>query len=112
MSIISKGTKDGKPRCEAMTAAGERCRLHGALSEDGKWVCNRHRKNAYRNRSQKARALVVEKESIYIATYSNGLDLRRKDTPAASRLAAYELARKRAPSGFKLTALRLKKGSK
>ena len=109
--IISKGTKDRKPRCEATTHAGEQCRLHGALSENGKWVCGRHRKGANNKlRSMKSRPLVIPKELIYIATYSNGIDIRRKDIPAASRSVAYELARNRAPSRFKLTALRMKKG--
>ena len=42
----------------------------------------------------------------YVATYSNGFGLQRREIDAPSRLAAYAIARVRPPEGCELTQLR------
>jgi len=44
--------------------------------------------------------------ALYVATYSNGFGLQRKEIHAPTRLAAYAIAQVRPPEGCELTQLR------
>ncbi len=107
MTVLTKGEKARQPRCEHMTVRGERCRLHSLVIEDGKHACVHHRHGS-RKKSKKSRPLVIPKEAIYIATYSDGQTVQRKDLPAVSRDEAYRVAMRRAPRNSKLIHLRIK----
>lgn len=52
----------------------------------------------------------VDPLPVYIATYSDGFGLKRKEITAPNRFAAYAKARVYGPSGHTLTNLRKKKG--
>lgn len=46
----------------------------------------------------------------YVATYSDGFNLRRREIKALTRLAAYAKAKVYGPKGFDLTHLRKQRG--
>lgn len=46
-----------------------------------------------------------EPQALYVATYTDGFNLRRRDITAPTRLAAYAIARVRPPEGCTLTHL-------
>ena len=47
----------------------------------------------------------------FVATYSNGFGLHRREITAPSRLAAYAIATTRPPDGYTLTQLRKQRGT-
>lgn len=51
----------------------------------------------------------LEQPITYVATYSDGFGLKRKEIEAPTRLSAYAIATGRPPLGFTLTSLRKKK---
>lgn len=53
----------------------------------------------------------VSRPPVFVATYSDGFGLKRKEIEAPTRLAAYAIATGRPPLGHTLTQLRKKKGS-
>lgn len=55
------------------------------------------------------KAPYIDHPPIYVATYSDGFNLRRKEIHAPTRLAAYAIATGRPPLGCTLTQLRKKK---
>lgn len=52
----------------------------------------------------------AEPQPVFIATYSNGFGLTRREITAPTRFNAYDKARVHAPDGHTLTHLRQKKG--
>ena len=55
------------------------------------------------------RAPDIEQPPVFIATYSDGFGIKRREITAPDRLAAYAIATRRLPSGAALTGLRKKK---
>ncbi len=106
MVCLTKGHKDTQPRCEHVTQRGERCRMNGTLIENGKHSCVHHRLGG-RIRSTKSQ-VAPPQEQLFIATYSDGMDLKRKEVFAQTREQAYRFALERAPAKHKLTGLRVK----
>lgn len=53
----------------------------------------------------------AEPAPVYIATYSNGFGLQRREITAPNRFSAYAKAKVYKPEGHTLTNLRMKKGS-
>lgn len=51
----------------------------------------------------------IEKPASYVATYSDGFKLERKEIEAPNRMVAYAIASMRPPLGCALTKLRKKK---
>lgn len=51
----------------------------------------------------------LEQPPVFVATYSSGFGLTRKEISAPNRLAAYAIASMRPPEGHTLTQLRKKK---
>lgn len=51
----------------------------------------------------------IEQIPVFVATYSSGFGLKRKEISAPHRLAAYAIASMRPPEGHTLTNLRKKK---
>ncbi len=51
----------------------------------------------------------VEQPPVFVATYSDGFNLKRKEIHAPTRMAAYAIAVVRPPLGCTLTQLRKKK---
>ena len=102
-----RGAPHHAPRCDALTQAGERCSLHGKYQENGRTLCVHHRLGGVRLRSMKSQT--APKETKFIATYTDGRDLRRSDVVAVDRQSAYQLALDRTPRKYKLFNLRQKK---
>ena len=50
-----------------------------------------------------------EPQALYVATYTDGFNLRRREIAAPTRLAAYAIARVRPPEGCTLSHLRKKR---
>lgn len=55
------------------------------------------------------RAPDIEQPPVFIATYSDGFGIKRREITAPDRLAAYAIATRRPPGGATLTGLRKKK---
>ncbi len=55
------------------------------------------------------RATDIEQPPVFIATYSDGFGIKRREITAPDRLAAYAIATRRPPGGATLTGLRKKK---
>lgn len=55
------------------------------------------------------KAPYIDHPPTYVATYSDGFNLRRKEIHAPTRMAAYAIATGRPPAGCTLTQLRKKK---
>lgn len=51
----------------------------------------------------------IEQPPVFVATYSDGFNLKRKEIHAPNRMAAYAIATRRPPEGSTLTQLRKKK---
>lgn len=51
----------------------------------------------------------AEQAPVFVATYSDGFNLKRKEIHAPTRMVAYAIANGRPPSGCTLTQLRKKK---
>lgn len=51
----------------------------------------------------------IEQTPVFVATYSDGFSLKRKEIHAPTRMAAYAIATRRPPLGCTLTQLRKKK---
>ena len=51
----------------------------------------------------------IEQPPVFVATYSDGFNLKRKEIHAPTRMAAYAIATRRPPEGATLTNLRKKK---
>ncbi len=111
MAVFSeRGAQHHLPRCDALTQAGLRCQLRGKFQDNGRTLCVHHRLGGTRLRSIKTQE--VPKEVRFIATYTNGIDLRRGDVVAVDRESAYQIALDRTPHKFKLFNLRQKKEEK
>ena len=108
--IFEKGHAASLPQCDAVTKRGERCKLHGSHQQNGRTLCVHHRLGGVRLRSLKSH--IAPKELKFIATYTDGMDLRRADVAAVDRQSAYQLALERTPHKFKLFNLRQKKETK
>ena len=54
-------------------------------------------------------APAIEQPPVFIATYSDGFGIKRREITAPDRLAAYAIATRRPPGGATLTGLRKKK---
>lgn len=54
-------------------------------------------------------APVVDRPPVFVATYSSGFGLVRREIEAPNRLTAYAIATRRPPDGHELTGLRKKK---
>ena len=102
-----RGAPHHAPRCDAIASNGQRCRLHGKFQDKGRTLCVHHRLGGIRLRSQKSQ--VPPKEIRFIASYSDGKDIRRADVVARNRDEAYQLAINRTPHTFRLFNLRQKK---
>lgn len=51
----------------------------------------------------------VERQPVFVATYSDGFGLKRKEIEAPNRFTAYAIATRRPPAGHELTGLHKKK---
>lgn len=107
MAVFTKGVKTPQPRCDAINNRGERCKLHGTFHDNGRTLCVHHRLGGTKLRSLKRQD--VPTEIRFIATYTNGMDLQRKDVIAATREDGYRLALERTPNKFRLMNFRKKK---
>lgn len=54
----------------------------------------------------------IEQPPVFVATYSDGFNLKRKDIHAPNRMVAYSIAVVRPPLGCTLTQLRKKKSAR
>lgn len=61
------------------------------------------------NLTGKLSAPNIEQPPVFVATYSDGFNLKRKEIHAPNRMAAYAIATRRPPEGSTLTQLRKKK---
>lgn len=51
----------------------------------------------------------IEQPPVFVATYTDGFNLKRKEIHAPNRMTAYAIATRRPPEGSTLTQLRKKK---